>query len=336
MTRGALAIITLVLALGVTTAPAFADPGEPSSASEAMDQYQKLTEQGEKLNQDYLQAKEDLKGKQQELSKANDALKAAQQSLADAKQQEEKFRDKVDDLATASYRGARFSQLSALLTGTSPEDYLDKASALNVLASENYGSLHKLAAATNQAATAKKNAADAKQKAQSATDAAKQLVGDIAGKKKALQSQKQDVKDALSRLTSSQQAALHDPGDMGVFIGPAGAANTALQAALNQRGTPYVYGGAAPGGFDCSGLMQWSYAQAGISLPRTSQAQQNVGQPVSRSNLKPGDLVFYGSPAYHVGMYVGGGKMVDAPTSGQVVKVEPLGSNYSGARRVAG
>lgn len=338
-TSTTLAITTLVVAVGLTSAPAMAEPSRqapPTSASDAMDQYQKLSGQAEKLNEKYLQAKQDLKAKKDELAKANDSLDAAKKSEGQAKQQEEQFRGKVDDLSDASYKGARFTQLSALLTGKSPQDFLDRASALHVLASENYGALHKLAAATKKADDAKHQAAGAKKKAKDAKDAANQLVTDIGHKKKALDANIDKVKDALSELSSSQQAELNDPGDSGVFVGGSGAAGAALQAALGQRGTPYSWGGASPGGFDCSGLMMWSYAQAGVDLPRTSQAQQGVGKPVSRSNLKPGDLVFYGSPAYHVGMYVGNGKMVDAPTAGEVVRVESLQSNYSGARRVAG
>ena len=79
--------------------------------------------------------------------------------------------------------------------------------------------------------------------------------------------------------------------------------------------------------------MQWAYKQAGISLPRTSSAQAGFGTPVSRDQLQPGDLVAYYSPVSHIGMYIGDGKMVHAPTSGDVVKISPLLSEYAGATR---
>ncbi|WP_406628805.1 C40 family peptidase [Amycolatopsis sp. WGS_07] len=81
--------------------------------------------------------------------------------------------------------------------------------------------------------------------------------------------------------------------------------------------------------------MQWAYQKAGISLPRSSRAQSTTGTPVPRSQLQPGDLVFYYSPVSHVGMYIGNGMMVHAPTTGDVVKISPLQSQYVGARRVA-
>ncbi len=112
------------------------------------------------------------------------------------------------------------------------------------------------------------------------------------------------------------------------------AGDVALDAALGKIGAPYVYGAAGPNAFDCSGLVQWAYKQAGISLPRTSDAQAGVGSPVGRGDLQPGDIVtFYGGG--HSGIYAGDGNVVHASTSGQPVKVAPLSSMpYVGARRV--
>ncbi|MQS09911.1 hypothetical protein FNX48_022905 [Streptomyces sp. IF17] len=101
--------------------------------------------------------------------------------------------------------------------------------------------------------------------------------------------------------------------------GGSGRAQTALAMAQSKIGSPYVYGSAGPSTFDCSGLTSWAYAQAGISLPRTSQAQANAGTRVSQSQLQPGDLVFYYSGISHVGMYVGNGQIVHAPRPGSSV-----------------
>ncbi|MBV4418978.1 C40 family peptidase [Clostridium tyrobutyricum] len=111
--------------------------------------------------------------------------------------------------------------------------------------------------------------------------------------------------------------------------------NSIVAYASNFLGTPYVWGGTTPAGFDCSGFVQYVYAHFGISLPRVSQDQQNVGTPVSRSDLQPGDLVFFGSPAYHVGIYVGNGSYINAPKTGDVVKIASVDrSDFSGGRRV--
>ena len=111
--------------------------------------------------------------------------------------------------------------------------------------------------------------------------------------------------------------------------GPNGRAGTAIAAAKSHLGVPYRWGGTTPAGFDCSGLMLWSWAQAGVSLPRTSGAQRAYTQRISASQLQPGDLVFSGNPVYHVGMYVGGGQMIHSPHTGDVVKISPVRSGGS-------
>jgi len=106
--------------------------------------------------------------------------------------------------------------------------------------------------------------------------------------------------------------------------GPNSGASGAIAAAQSRLGTPYRYGGSTPAGFDCSGLMLWSWAQVGVSLPRTSGAQRSATQRITRDQLQPGDLVFYGNPVSHVGMYVGGGQMIHSPHTGDVVKISPI------------
>jgi peptidoglycan DL-endopeptidase CwlO len=110
----------------------------------------------------------------------------------------------------------------------------------------------------------------------------------------------------------------------------------ALRAALTRRGDPYVWGAAGPSEFDCSGLVVWAFAQEGISLPHYTGSLWNSGMHVSRANLEPGDLVFFFADISHVGIYLGNGLMVDAPSSGQVVQVQPVfWDAYVGAVRIA-
>lgn len=118
------------------------------------------------------------------------------------------------------------------------------------------------------------------------------------------------------------------------FVTPtATAGELALDAALSKVGAPYVYGAAGPDAFDCSGLVQWSYRQAGLELPRTSDAQLASGTPVSMNDLRPGDVVsFYGGG--HSGLYAGDGNVVHASTAGTPVRVAPISSMpFAGARR---
>ena len=118
------------------------------------------------------------------------------------------------------------------------------------------------------------------------------------------------------------------PGDVAppeaVPGGGAPEAATVIQAALSRIGSPYVWGGSGPNQFDCSGLVMWSFQQAGISLPHSSQALAQGGQPVSRDQMQPGDLVTYYSDASHVAIYIGDGMMVHASTYGTPVRVAPV------------
>jgi len=110
----------------------------------------------------------------------------------------------------------------------------------------------------------------------------------------------------------------------------------ALQAAISKLGDPYVWGAAGPSEFDCSGLVMWAYQQVGISLPHYTGSQWNSGVHVARNDLEPGDLVFFFPDISHVGMYIGNGMMIDAPNSGEDVKVQPIyWSAFVGAVRIA-
>ena len=108
---------------------------------------------------------------------------------------------------------------------------------------------------------------------------------------------------------------------------PNSGAVLAVRAALSRLGRPYVWGAAGPNQFDCSGLVQWSYARAGVHLGRTTYQQINEGIPVPRSQVRPGDLVF--PHAGHVQMAIGNNLVVEAPYSGASVRISPLGSNIA-------
>jgi len=114
----------------------------------------------------------------------------------------------------------------------------------------------------------------------------------------------------------------------------------AATLALRMVGTPYRWGGESPGGFDCSGLIRWAYGRVGVDLPHNSNALYGVGRPVSRTRLETGDVLFF-TGLGHVGLYLGGGRMVQAPYSGKTVEIVNLaashyGNRLIGARRVAG
>jgi len=340
--HGAVVVTAATAVASLSPGSATADP-PPASAADPQQRFQELSSQADQIGQQYLAAKDALAARRDDLARATADIQKDDQDLRAAQADEEKFRGQVDQLAAASYGGAQFTQLSALLTGESAKDFLDQSTALQMVASRNLAVLNTYDAAVSKAADAKAKATDAQKRASDAADAAAEILADLDHKKQDAEKAVAEARAALGRLSAAQRHALLDVGDLGSFIGPPGAAGVAMQAALAQRGVPYVWGGETPGGgFDCSGLTQWAYRQAGVNIPRSAAAQYGIGQLVSRDALRPGDLIFFGRTAsgiYHVAMYVGNGMVVHAPTEGENVKVVPLsqaGGGYFGAKRVVG
>jgi cell wall-associated NlpC family hydrolase len=335
--RGVLATVAIIAVVGMTSTQATAAPPAGSSPSgDPMQQYQQLSKQADTLNEQLNKAKVDLQNKKAQVTKANGDITASKHAEQVAEQQENQYRGQVDKLTDASFEGARVNQLSALLTGTSARDFLNRATDLQYLAADNFATLGKFADAVKAAEAAETRAQQDKLTAQTAANAATALLAQLNAKNQQLTAQMAKVHTAIAKLTVTQQHSLNtDTGPTGTFIAPPGIAGAAMQIALDQRGKPYQFGGAGPNVFDCSGLVMYAYAQAGMpGLPHSSAAQQGLGVSVSRADLRPGDLVFFGSPAFHVGIYVGNGMMINAPQTGEVVRVEPLFSGYSGARRL--
>ncbi|MET8961215.1 C40 family peptidase, partial [Streptomyces sp. NPDC004074] len=161
---------------------------------------------------------------------------------------------------------------------------------------------------------------------------------ELGKKKKEVQGKLADAQKLLNSLTAQERAALQADqarasrdsmrnalnGSTASASGRAGAAFAAAQSVI---GSPYVYGASGPSSFDCSGLTSWAYAQAGVSIPRTSQAQANAGTRIySQSDLKVGDLVLFYGDLHHIGLYAGNGQVLHAPHTGASVRYESIGN----------
>jgi cell wall-associated NlpC family hydrolase len=145
---------------------------------------------------------------------------------------------------------------------------------------------------------------------------------------------------AQAQALALQQTAIGASASVdGASVAPPSQYTGVVGIAMRYLGVPYVWGGSSPSGFDCSGLVAYVYAQVGVSLPHYTGAQWNVGVPVSRSDLQPGDLVFFDGLG-HVGIYIGGNAFIHAPHTGDVVKISSISGwyadTYVGARRVTG
>ncbi|MBB5808474.1 cell wall-associated NlpC family hydrolase [Saccharothrix ecbatanensis] len=336
--RGAMAATAVAAAaVGALPVPAVAQPNTPANASEALKKYNELAEQATKLNEELLRAEENRAANQGKLDEANAALAQATQAGDQAKVDEENFRVQVDKLTEASFEGARFNQLSALLVSDSQQDFLNRMSALGVLASDNEEALDRLAGAVDAAEDARQKAAAAQGAAQAATDEAVRIAEEVKKRKGELDGQVAEVRTQLNRLTAQERTVLSNPGEKPNVAVPAGAAGQALQFALDQIGDMYQYGATGPNVWDCSGLTSKAYAAAGVAIPRTSGGQAGAGRSVSRGEVTAGDLIIYNG-GMHVGMAVDNGRVVHASTDGvpvKVVSLEAPGSIYA-MRRIAG
>ena len=247
-------------------------------------------------------------------SRAAKALAGSQQAVA--------------QLAAMGYMNQGLDPTLQMLTSGNPEQFLNQASTVQELgnqAGERLTTLQKAQIASVRAqVTAKEQIV-----------AVNQLRAEINSKVTAIQS-KLNILNS-SAMTQAMAIFQQTGSYPNVVLPEATTVGTvALRAALTRRGYPYVWGAAGPYQFDCSGLVVWAFAQQGISLPHYTGSLWNSGMHVSRADLEPGDLVFFFADISHMGIYLGNGLMVDAPSSGQVVRVEAVWWNaYVGAVRIA-
>ena len=234
----------------------------------------------------------------------------------------------VAQLAAANYMSSGLDPtFQALVTGD-PAQFLSQASTVAEL---DQSSGLKVSALSNEVTQALRD----KQTADQQIDQVNALEAQMNAKKKVIVAKIDQVNSAAMKQA---MAIFTQTGQYPNISIPT--ANTvgaqALQAAITREGDPYVWGAAGPGEFDCSGLVVWAYAQEGIALPHYTGDLWNSGMHVARSDLEPGDLVFFFPDISHVGIYIGDGMMIDAPDFGQTVQVQPVfWSAYVGAVRIA-
>ncbi|MFE3143561.1 NlpC/P60 family protein [Streptomyces scopuliridis] len=309
------AAATAAAALGA--APAGADPQQTPEATRA--KVDRLFEQAEKATELYNKANE-------QAGRLRGLVDRAQDSAARGQERVNKMRGALGSLAGAQYRSGGIDPALALLLSSDPDSYLDKASVLDRVGARQSGTLRELQQAQRRLGQVRMEAAHdltELERSRAAVSRHKRTVErKLAEARRLLDSLPTADRDSYDRASRS------DRGEGFTLLGgaPASArAAAAVRAARNAVGRPYVWGANGPSGFDCSGLTQWSYAQAGVGLPRTSQAQRYAGRQVSLSAARPGDLVAYRDDASHIGMYVGNGQVIHAPYPGASVRYDPVG-----------
>jgi cell wall-associated NlpC family hydrolase len=254
------------------------------------------------------------------------------------------YRDRVQQLVTSQSRSEAFGTFGAMLASDSPAEFAAQASLIDAVS-------RRRAATLAEAARAGASAASAENRARAAVDAADTLARELRGRRADLKRRADRAAALFQRLSMAERQALTEAQTPGaaerasrsggrmppppVTVPVSGRAGTAVATARQQVGKPYVWGATGPGSFDCSGLTSYAWRAAGVTIPRTSRQQYAAGVKVSRSALRPGDLVYFGSPVYHVAIYVGDNTMISAPQPGDVVKYQSVDafSDYAGATR---
>lgn len=330
------ALLSLALVTVVGVAPAVADPAPPPNASEAAKRLAVAQREAEELTEQWHAARDQVEVKQGEARRARDAVEPARKAAARARANEEAFRTSVDVVATQAYEGGQLDQLNALILSDSPSDFLDQMTTLDSYTADRLAVLNEMVELVSASTRAQADADGAAARARQAVEEARASYNEIAVRKKAAEVRINEAEKLLARLDPRErnERTRDEGGPVGVVLGT-GKGALALKAAMTQMRKPYAWGADGPSSFDCSGLMYWAFKKVGITLPRSSSAQSKVGRPVDKSDLQPGDLVFFYSPVSHVGFYAGNGKVLNAVQTGDVVRYSDLSRmEYHSARRL--
>jgi cell wall-associated NlpC family hydrolase len=346
-------LLAAAVVVGLTALPgtAGAAPDAPApQATSSQDATRRVTE----ANHDLEVVTEEVNDATVELHEQQAAATAAAEAVAATQAQLAALDEQMRRVARSAFTGENLSRFGALMTSGSADEFLAQVNTLDALAGHTDAIL-------TQVSEASRAAEEAKTTAEAAAAAAQRTLDDVTARQAHLQSEITDYQAQYAALTAAEQEAVArahagpaleaparsssggsarslsapaDDADASPVAASSEAAQVAVDTALAQIGDPYVWAAGGPNAFDCSGLTQYAYAAAGVRLPHSSKAQSTMGTAVSRSELQPGDLVFFRSPVSHVGMYIGGGKMVHAATFGVPVQITSVDmAGYAGARR---
>jgi cell wall-associated NlpC family hydrolase len=321
------AVVLPLTGLWMAAVPAAAAP--TASRQSLEQQLNRLNQEADQLVEDYLQEKAVLDGMRKDMAGLRDRTSKAERDYRS-------LQAAVSAQWTAAYVRGTGTDIASLLGAADPTVALQRMQSLELLAQRNQDMAVALQAAKRSYDGSRSTivAAEKRQAAEVTRLAARTAkVKDAVSRTEAL----------LARMDAAQRARVVGSGPSGgggstpaplPNLPPAsGGAAKAVAYAKAQIGKPYAYGAAGPNSFDCSGLTMMAWAQAGVSLPHSSRQQYSVTRRVSRSELSPGDLVFYYSPISHVSIYVGNGMRVTATHTGSTVKLQSLGTSIVGYGR---
>ncbi|WP_200260669.1 NlpC/P60 family protein [Streptomyces sp. HSG2] len=332
-------------AVALGSGSANAAPAEKPNKDEVKAEVDKLYQEAEQATEKYNGAKERQERLQEEISTIQDNVARGQEELNE-------LRDGLGSMASAQYRSGGIDPSVQLFLSADPDEYLDRASALDQLSSRQVDALKRIQEKQRDLAQQRSEAAekledlsatrtelgDKKQEVQGKLSAAQELLNTLTAEEQAAlaaeeaRASRTSEREALSAASESSSSAsggasASAPASSSASPSASGSgrAGAAFAAAQGKVGTPYVYGATGPSSFDCSGLTSWAYGQAGVGIPRTSESQSSYGTRVSSvGDLQIGDLVFFFNDLHHVGLYAGNGQVLHAPRPGTSVRYESM------------
>ncbi|MFG2940672.1 NlpC/P60 family protein [Streptomyces sp. NPDC048282] len=330
---------TLALA-GAATATGFEGTGHaepqltPAQVKAKVDQ---LYQEAEVATEKYDGTKEKADATQRRLKALQDETARKQEKLNSA-------RDALGSIAAAQYRDGGIDPAWQLALSSDPDQYLEDAAL-----AERAGD--RQAGAVTRVRRQLREIEQLRGAAHVELTSLRSRQAELKRQKTAINGKLGEARQLLDRLSPQQRAAVTSsdgsgrasrsapdaraPLSQGSVAAPDSRAAAAVSYAYAKLGSPYVWGATGPDSFDCSGLAQAAYRSAGVSIPRTTYAQINAGRRVSRSELQPGDLVFFYSGISHVGIYIGNGQMIHAPNPSAPVRIAPIDEMpFAGATRV--
>lgn len=349
LTAAALAL-TILLML-VVSLPAYGQTSDSTSSevtvsvSSLESQANALRTEIDSLNVDLEKLVEQHNATRTELEQLTAELADSRRQLDDMTAQHNAQEKLVSDRLSAMYKAGEISFVSILLNSRSLDDFFEQALYVTKITEQdaklgrqyksNADAIRKLTDEIDQKRSRQLNLVrDLDQQTgsvQAKIIERQQRLDQVDGQvRQILEAEAARQRAEQARIAAEQAALLQQLGITD------GIQAQVVQTSLQYLGVPYVWGGESPAGFDCSGLTKYVYAQHGVRLPHNAAMQFNLGVPIPREGLQPGDLIFWGpgSP-HHVGMYIGNGKFIEAPNFGEVVKISTLtfDSDYAGARR---
>jgi peptidoglycan DL-endopeptidase CwlO len=347
--RVALAI-AFALSACPPAAPVAADPLSPPAPSATQQQISSVLAQRQKveaeislLDPQLEAAQEEYNGALVQLDRTTAELEQSTAALGQAQTSLASQRDAFNRRFVSLYKNGQYGGVDLLLSTSNVPELIARLDFLVKLGDRDAEVLRSMAEEEQAAEISRDQLATLQQQqtvlelkaAQRKNDAEKML----AERQALLASLDQQFRDLLDQQSKEQQAQqvamLAEIKANGAKYGIAPQPGSPVETALQYIGVPYVWGGDSPKGFDCSGLVMYVLRQHGVELPHYSGAQFDLGIAVTLDQLLPGDLVFFGSPVHHVGMYIGGGYFVHAPHTGDFVRISKLADrgDFAGARR---